>query len=131
MWIVESASMFNLPMAVLRLRSPADSILSVFVGEAIFIFVGEKICFGTIHILRQHIFWHFLTHPLCQHEYSTERQQNCPFSRPTHPPSQPHSPFADVIYEWSLSKQCAAVASRDHAMIDGCKDKTLAHKLQH
>ena len=46
MWIVESASMFNLPMAVLRLRSPADSILSVFVGEAIFIFVGEKICFG-------------------------------------------------------------------------------------
>ena len=47
------------------------------------------------------------------------------------PPIQSHSPFADVIYEWFLSKQCAAVASRDHAMIDGCKDKTLAHKLQH
>ena len=63
MWIVESASMFNLPMAVLRLRSPADSILSVFVGEAIFIFVGEKICFalGDIHILLKHMFLDILT----------------------------------------------------------------------
>ena len=53
---------------------------------------------GTIHILRQHIFGLFLTHPLCQHKYSTQRQQNWPFSRLTHPPS----PFADVIYGWSL-----------------------------
>ena len=44
---------------------------------------------GTIHILRQHNFGLFLTpaypHPLCNHKYSTERQQNWPFSRPTHP----------------------------------------------
>ena len=38
---------------------------------------------GTIHILRQHIFGLFLPHPLCQHKYSTQRQQNWPFSRPT------------------------------------------------
>ena len=36
---------------------------------------------GTIHILRQHIFGLFLTQ--CQHKYSTQRQQNWPFSRPT------------------------------------------------
>ena len=32
--------------------------------------------------LRQHSF--FLTHPLCQHKCSTERQQKLPFSDPTH-----------------------------------------------
>ena len=39
---------------------------------------------GTIHKLRQHNFGLFLTHPLCQRWYSTERQQNWPFPRPTH-----------------------------------------------
>ena len=38
---------------------------------------------GTIHILRQHICGLFLTHPLCHHKYSTQRQQNWPFLRPT------------------------------------------------
>ena len=56
----------------------------------------QKIAKGTIHVLRQHNFEVFLTH---QHKCSTERQQNGPFSRPTHPPSL----FADVIYGWSLS----------------------------
>ena len=43
---------------------------------------------GTVHVLRQHnfgLFWptHFMV--LNQHKYSTERQQNGQFSRPTHP----------------------------------------------
>ena len=37
----------------------------------------------TIPILRQHIQRLFLTHPLCQHKYSTERQQKLLFSEPT------------------------------------------------
>ena len=44
--IVLSALMCNFPMAVFRFRSSTDSIFRVFVGEAIFIFVGEKICFA-------------------------------------------------------------------------------------
>ena len=42
----------------------------------------------TIHILRQHSFGLFLTHPLNvlnQHKNSTEHQQNWQFSWPTHP----------------------------------------------
>ena len=52
----------------------------------------KKIVSGTIPILRQHIFGLFLTHPpthplevINQHKYSTERQQNWQFTRPTHP----------------------------------------------
>ena len=37
-------------------------------------------------------------HQICQHKYSTEGQQKWPFSEPTHQPS----PYADVIYGWSL-----------------------------
>ena len=37
-------------------------------------------------------------HPIYQHKYSTEGQQKWPFSEPTHQPS----PYADVIYRWSL-----------------------------
>ena len=55
------------------------------------------LCFGTVHILRQHNLGLFLTHPLCQHKYSTECQQNWLFSR--HPPTKF---FADVIHEWFL-----------------------------
>ena len=40
---------------------------------------------GTIHILRQHIFGRFWNHPLCQHKYSTERQQKIT-NFWTHPP---------------------------------------------
>jgi len=47
---------------------------------------------GTILIIRQHTFGLFLTHPICQHNYNTEYQQQLPFSDPTQP-----SPFADVI----------------------------------
>ena len=39
----------------------------------------------------------FLIHPLCQHKYINECKPKLPYL--THPPS----PFADVIYEWSLS----------------------------
>ena len=47
------------------------------------------------------IFLAFLypNHPPYQHKYSTERQQNWPFYRPTHTPSH----FADVIYVWFLT----------------------------
>ena len=37
---------------------------------------------GTIHILRQHIFGPFMTHPLCQHKHSTLRQQKMSFFKP-------------------------------------------------
>ena len=58
-----------------------------------------KFCFtlGTIHLLRPHIFGPFMTHPLCQHKYSTLHQQKLLFL--THP----LCPFADVIYGWSPS----------------------------
>ena len=56
---------------------------------------------GTIHILRPHNFGLFLTHPSTLHKYSTERQQNCQFSRPTHP---------DVIYGWSLTAMFVIVS---------------------
>ena len=47
---------------------------------------NDTFSIGTINILRQNNFGLFLTHPLWiyQHKYSTERQQNWPFSRPTH-----------------------------------------------
>ena len=38
---------------------------------------------------------HPSTHLLCRHKYSTGRQQNLPFCRPTYP--------VDVIYGWSLN----------------------------
>ena len=41
--------------------------------------------FGTIPILRHHIFGIFGPHPPYQHKYSTEHQQKWLFSRPTHP----------------------------------------------
>jgi hypothetical protein len=58
---------------------------------------------GTIRVdvLHQHnflLFWP--THRLCQHKYSTERQQN--WLSLTHPP-RPSSHFSDVIYVWFLS----------------------------
>ena len=37
----------------------------------------------TVHILRHHNFGLCLTHSMCQHKYSTERQQKLPFSDPT------------------------------------------------
>ena len=54
---------------------------------------------GAIHILRQHNFRLFLTHPPTTYvsinsKYSTECQQRWPFCRPTHP----RSPFSDVMY---------------------------------
>ena len=38
-----------------------------------------------IHILRQNIFDHFVTHPVSQLKYSNEGQQKLPFFEPTHP----------------------------------------------
>ena len=52
-------------------------------------------------ILRQFDFWLFLTHPLellNQHKYITECYQNGHFLDP------PTQSFADVMYEWPLSK---------------------------
>ena len=40
---------------------------------------------GTIHILRQHMFGLFWTHPLYQHKYCTKRLQKEPISEPLHP----------------------------------------------
>jgi hypothetical protein len=54
-------------------------------------------CLGTIQILRQHYFGLFLTHSLCHHKYTTERQQNWPFFY------QPIQVFADVICGRPLS----------------------------
>ena len=59
----------------------------------------QEIALGTIHILRQHNFGLFLTHPLKllkQHKYSTERQHTGNFLDP------PIQFFADVIYGWSF-----------------------------
>ena len=39
---------------------------------------------GTNHILRQHILVLFWTHPLCEHKYSTEREQKWPSYESTH-----------------------------------------------
>ena len=39
----------------------------------------------TIHILRKHILAFLYPTPPYKHKYSSERQQNWPFSRPTHP----------------------------------------------
>ena len=50
-----------------------------------FFYVQDLGMYGTIHILCQHIFGPFLTHPLCQHKYSTECQQKWPFPKPKHP----------------------------------------------
>ena len=58
-------------------------ILPIFV--IIFAEILLLLLLGVIHILRQHNFRLFLTHPLCQHKYSTECQQSWPFCRPTHP----------------------------------------------
>ena len=53
-------------------------------------------------IVRQHNFLLFLTHPLTMSAYSTERQLNWPFYKLTNPANHPPSPFADIIYGWSL-----------------------------
>ena len=43
--------------------------------------------YGTIHLLRKHIFRIFAPPPpLIKHVFSTERKQKLPFSNPLHPP---------------------------------------------
>ena len=55
---------------------------SLYPGQGRDLRLDMKKVIGTIHVLHQH---NFLTHLLCQNKYSTERQQNWPCSRPTHP----------------------------------------------
>ena len=54
--------------------------------------------YGTIHILRNHIFRIFgPPPPLRNHVFSTENNQKLAFSDPPSPPTSDY-----VIYEWSL-----------------------------
>ena len=60
-----------------------------------------NLALGTIQILRKQYFGLFLTHPLCQHKYTTECQPLA--SKIDHSLDLPNQSFADVVYGRAFS----------------------------
>ena len=72
---------------------------------------------GTIPILYQHIFGLFLTHPLCQHKYNTERQQKWSFSNLTYPVLQGWYPMQKKKNQMTYRTWCFRTSMPQHGMV--------------